>query len=661
MISPLENKIRKILFYLIFIFLTVLAPMYAAFAAPEEADFFDFSLTELHNYNVSIASHQEENIPGTPAVVSRYTPEDLNKMGINSFKDMLSFIPGIVMPNSTLGNQPVMIRGLVETFNQKVLFLIDDIPYWMSSHSDFPTLGIPIEAIEHIEVIRGPGAVYYGTNASAGVIKVITRKDTGNTLAISGGSNKLLRGSGYLSYAIDDSSHISLAFEKQNDNGYTGDYENMSIPPNFPANTPASRSATNSESTRSFLAQYSNTNLHLILQGFKSTVESLSGPASAINPGYFDSEGYLLGADYTWYLENTEIKLFSDYNRYYPSLYADNFLGGVKDGYTKVDNSGHDNYRWRSGVNLSYAWKKQLKFFFGAEYEKRETASYGVYSEETDKLVAPIYPEADLVESSVYAQVDYILSNWRFLLGARYVDNEKSGSDIMPRLSGIYKIDNRSSLKLLYSVGFNSPNFLQLEANSSGLVSSAADLVAETVHSLDLAYTFTTLRKLFVANLYYLRAKDSIQRNRVGGVINHFNGESFDRYGAEFDFQYRSKDWTVFTNLTYNHQGNRNIDDDELALFVPRLTANFGATYYLSGYQSLGGSLQYLSDRAKADAVTVLNVNYSHTFNKFELFATLRNLTDEKIQHPDVINLNKEGLVPGGDGINILLGLKYNF
>lgn len=630
-------------------------------SAGQTDNFFALDLAELRNMAVSVASSKEESIIETPAIVSRYDHEMLASMGLSTLRDMLSFIPGIVMPGSPLGNQPVMIRGLVDGFNQKVLFLIDDIPYWMPSHSDFPILGFPLEAIEHIEVIRGPGSVYYGTNAAAGVIKVYSRKDTGNTLAVAGGSNQLIRGGGYLSHGFAENNQLSLAFEGQDDDGFQGDFEGMAVPANYPNGTPTSVKETHSERARSFLAQYANPNLHVVAQGFESVVESLSGPASAINPGHIDSQGFLFGADYTWHLDTKEIKLFSDYNRYYPEYYADNFLGGVQDGYAQFENSGRDNYRWRNGFNVNYGWSKQLKLFLGGEYEKRSSGTYNIYNEATGDIASMVYRGSDLAEYSGYAQLDYILSDWRFLLGGRYVNNEQSGSELMPRVAAIYKIDNQRSLKMLYSVGFNSPNFFQLGANTSGIVSSSQHLVAETVQSLDLAFTYATGKNLFVANLYYLTAEDNIQRRRINGVINYFNGEPFDRYGAEFDYQYTFARWTIFSNLSYNHQGNKKISDDQLATLVPRVSANLGTNYHFTKRQSLGGSFQYLSPRAIADASTIANLNYCYARDSYELLATVSNLFDEKIQNADVANLNKDGLIPGGDGINFLLELKYNF
>ncbi|MBA6357086.1 TonB-dependent siderophore receptor, partial [Colwellia sp. BRX8-3] len=204
----------------------------------EQQSIFELSLAELLNVRVDVASYTSERIIQTPAIVSRYDQNDLTLMGIKSLKDMLSFIPGFVLQENRAGGTPVMIRGIVEAFNQKILFIVDDVPYWMPSHSEIPLLGIPIEAISHVEVIRGPGAIYYGTNASAGVIKIVTKQKAGNSLAVNYDSNQKLNVGGYYFHAFDDDSHFSLGVESQKDNGFTSYFEGTPQPPSFPKGTP---------------------------------------------------------------------------------------------------------------------------------------------------------------------------------------------------------------------------------------------------------------------------------------------------------------------------------------------------------------------------------------------------------------------------------------
>ncbi|MFT5298068.1 MAG: outer membrane receptor for ferrienterochelin and colicins [Colwellia sp.] len=187
----------------------------------DEQSILDLSLADLLNVRVNVASYTSERIIQTLAIVSRYNQKDLTVMGIKTLKDMLSFIPGFVLQENRAGGTPVMIRGIVEAFKQKVLFLLDDVPYWMPSHSEIPLLGIPIEAISHVEVIRGPGAIYYGSNASAGVIKIVTKQKAGNSIAVNYDTNKKLNLGGYYFHAFNPEYHLSLAIESQHDNGFT--------------------------------------------------------------------------------------------------------------------------------------------------------------------------------------------------------------------------------------------------------------------------------------------------------------------------------------------------------------------------------------------------------------------------------------------------------
>ena len=98
-------------------------------------ELLDLSLTELGNITVTVASTHEETIQKTPAIVSRYEMDDMAKMGLRTLKDVLSFVPGVVLNDIKSGPTSIMIRGVYEAYNQKVLFLVDDVPYWMPSHA----------------------------------------------------------------------------------------------------------------------------------------------------------------------------------------------------------------------------------------------------------------------------------------------------------------------------------------------------------------------------------------------------------------------------------------------------------------------------------------------------------------------------------------------
>jgi len=170
---------------------------FPAVAAKDLNDLLELDLEQLLKIKVSVASVGSESIKDTPAIVSRYERSDLEKMGISNLRDMFNFVPGVIVQHAITGMAAVQIRGIDEAFNQKVLFLLDGIPYHQPSHSLIPLDGIPWESISHIEVIRGPGTVFHGTQASGGVINVITRENPAkDTLLAKTGSHQLREASG---------------------------------------------------------------------------------------------------------------------------------------------------------------------------------------------------------------------------------------------------------------------------------------------------------------------------------------------------------------------------------------------------------------------------------------------------------------------------------
>ena len=117
----------------------------------------------------------------------------------------------------------------------------------------------------------------------------------------------------------------------------------------------------------------------------------------------------------------------------------------------------------------------------GLEYEDRNIGTYRSYL--SDDLTKPlnILIESDsTTEKSAYLQLDYSVDKWRFLGGSRWTDNEKAGIKTTPRASILYSFTDEHSLKLLYSVGFTSPNFVQTSIDLPGLIEGNPSLVAET-------------------------------------------------------------------------------------------------------------------------------------------------------------------------------------
>lgn len=625
-------------------------------------------LEELAALTVTVSSHQPESLLETPAVISRYEAEEMAGIGLRTLKDMLSFIPGITVQDHLFGQPFVSMRGIYEGFNQKVLFLLDDTPYFMPSHSDVPILGIPMEAIDHIEVIRGPGAVYYGTNATAGVIKVVTRKDREDSITLRVGENRYINGSGYLDSGERSWGQINAAFEVQRDDGYQATY-----PAYSDGGTSFGEGTIDKKrETSSALMNYRYKGFKAQAHVFETLYTGIAEPRQVENYNEVIYKGYLVGLRNDWKNERSAVSLFTDYNNFFPEFEIDNFFSddgpasitfnnGSKGGF-RFDNGGGDNYRWRSGLTASYKLREKLGFFLGVEHERRSSGDYQVFDEGTDTLTGRVYEGFSLTENSLYGELDYRPGGkWRFLLGGRYTDNSITGDDVVPRLSTIYQISNRQSVKLLYSVGFNAPSFTQLKADIPPFVTGNEDLKSEKVKSLDLVYTYTNEKTLFTANAWRLHASDFIMNKIVDGTKMFFNAGTFSREGFELDLQYApAPELKMYSNLAYYRGGDSYSTKDMSRVFVPEWTLNIGGYYQFMRRNTAGFSLRHIGARASAGSLWLANLDYQYRWKRLQLFATIENILDEEILYPNMGELS-DRLVPGGQERNIKLGTRYLF
>jgi len=104
---------------------------------------------------------------------------------------MLRMVPGLDVAQITANTWAISARGFNSQFEHKLLVLVDGRAVYtpLFGGVNWDTEDVPLEDIERIEVIRGPGGTIWGANAVNGVINVITKKaaDTFGALVLAGG------------------------------------------------------------------------------------------------------------------------------------------------------------------------------------------------------------------------------------------------------------------------------------------------------------------------------------------------------------------------------------------------------------------------------------------------------------------------------------------
>jgi outer membrane receptor protein involved in Fe transport len=148
-------------------------PAFCAFAS-EEKELGDYSLEELLNVKVGVASEYPMTPREAPGVLTIVSGREIRDSGARDLIDVLRLIPGFDFGMDVLGVTGAGFRG-VWGHEGKILLRIDGHDLNERMYTNF-ALGnhFPVELIQRIEVIRGPGSAMYGGFAELAVINIVT-------------------------------------------------------------------------------------------------------------------------------------------------------------------------------------------------------------------------------------------------------------------------------------------------------------------------------------------------------------------------------------------------------------------------------------------------------------------------------------------------------
>ena len=146
-------------------------------AAGQTRDLTTLSLEDLLNVEITSISGKEQTIGRTAAAVYVITAQDIERSGATTLPDLFRMVPGFSVAQLNANTWSVTSRGFGGTHANKLLVLIDGRSIYtpLNGGVNWEMQLLPLEAIEQIEVIRGPGGSLWGTNAINGVINIITK------------------------------------------------------------------------------------------------------------------------------------------------------------------------------------------------------------------------------------------------------------------------------------------------------------------------------------------------------------------------------------------------------------------------------------------------------------------------------------------------------
>jgi iron complex outermembrane receptor protein len=183
--------------------LAMLANPLAAQTTSEVGALKKLAFEELLNLEITTVSRRPERLRDAPSAIQVITAEEIRRSGASSLPEALRLAPNLQVAQIDSNRWAISARGFNAPTANKLLVLIDGRSvytplfagvFWDVQH-------VMLEDIDRIEVISGPGATLWGSNAVNGVINVITKnsRDTQGAL-LSGGGGSFLRGFGNARY-----------------------------------------------------------------------------------------------------------------------------------------------------------------------------------------------------------------------------------------------------------------------------------------------------------------------------------------------------------------------------------------------------------------------------------------------------------------------------
>ncbi len=161
------------------------------------------SLEELMEISVTSASRREERLSNTAAAIDVITADEIRRSGATTIPDALRLATGLHVARYDSRTWAISARGFNITSANKMQVLMDGRSLYTPLYSGvfWDVQDYPLEDIDRIEVIRGPGAALWGANAVNGVINIITKsaRET-QGLLFSGGYGTEEQGFGTLRY-----------------------------------------------------------------------------------------------------------------------------------------------------------------------------------------------------------------------------------------------------------------------------------------------------------------------------------------------------------------------------------------------------------------------------------------------------------------------------
>lgn len=438
------------------------------------------------------AARYEKRDVDIPAATEIYDQEKIEKLGANNVMEVVKNIPGFTLTASPTGNTYIGFRGIAK---DNVAILVNGIPLNQDGNYDLESISADI--IDRIEVVKGGATVLYGSNASAGVINIITNKKAAkNKVLIGFGDKNKFKGAVNVA---TDKLQLSYSRQQSKDRGFV--YKNSGAS-NYYTGDKLEKDSLN--------LQYAiSDNLSLQYMYSKKVSDCSKSVNGVYKPGFHSDIKYNFG----------QLRYVND------DLQATVFFRNRDWKFnTSTHQKGH-NY----GADLQDKFKLgNTMLTVGANYENENTKnSNNIEAAKRDSAAVFFMTETEVSDKT------------KIFLGAREAYVEESGSKFCPQFQVMHSLGTDDNIYLNVNRSMRAPHVNEQWGTSTQLMNP--DLKAENGWNYEFGWKKKLAAdELFKVTLYHMDINDRIysQRNYNGSGKNMFlNANKYRNTGVEVSYE----------------------------------------------------------------------------------------------------------------------------
>ncbi len=438
------------------------------------------------------AARYEKRDVDIPAATEIYDQEKIEKLGANNVMEVVKNIPGFTLTASPTGNTYIGFRGISK---DNVAILVNGIPLNQDGNYDLESISADI--IDRIEVVKGGATVLYGSNASAGVINIITNKKAAkNKVLIGFGDKNKFKGAVNVA---TDKLQLSYSRQRSKDRGFV--YKNSGVS-NYYTGDKLEKDSLN--------LQYAiSDNLSLQYMYSKKVSDCSKSVKGVYQPGFHSDIKYNFG----------QLRYVND------DLQATVFFRNRDWKFnTSTHQKGH-NY----GADLQDKFKLgNTMLTVGANYENENTKnSNNIEAAKRDSAAVFFMTETEVSDKT------------KIFFGAREAYVEESGSKFCPQFQVMHSLGNDDNIYLNVNRSMRAPHVNEQWGTSTQLMNP--DLKAESGWNYEFGWKKKLAAdELFKVNLYHMDINDRIysQSNYNGSGKSMFlNANKYRNTGVEVSYE----------------------------------------------------------------------------------------------------------------------------